>query len=628
MSNRVVKAVILFILITLFVACRPVDMPMLTSSTVNSADATVTPILLENTPASATAISLPLTGTPVPPPADATAPPPGTVNQGFLLKDVGFKTPESVCYDPEADVYLVANINGAPSSEDNNGFISRISPDGEIIALKWIDSMAEGVTPFTLNAPKGMALSGDYLFVADIDIVRVFDREKGTWLGEIPVEGARFLNDVTAAQDGKVYVTDSDTGIVHLINLDWTVEQIARLENPNGIQVVDETILVIGGSNQIFQLSKDGTLTLKYQTPAGGLDGLIILDDGSVLVSSWAGSAVYRFDGNGQMTELFSGVNAPADIGFDIQRRLVLIPYFEDDWVEARPLSPIQTTAQTDSSTLPSTPTVMPYVLTRDLPYITGGYPQQKLDIYLPTSGNGPFFTLLLIHGGGGDKQDLAFWAQHFVELDYAVISINYRDTRFGYPAPVQDAFCALAWTHSQADTYGFDPQHIVALGHSVGGTLTAMLGTVDDVDLFTESCPLQLPGMSWIQGVISFTGIFDYVSAVQFSPERRSRLEVYFGAKLEQASDIWAEASAATWVDGSEPPFLLVHGLEDITIEPEQSVNFAEILEQAGVNVELLLIPGADHGEILSSERSFKAVEDFLAHLDHDFATTYCPQI
>ena len=99
-----------------------------------------------------------------------------------------------------------------------------------------------------------------------------------------------------------------------------------------------ETILVTGGSNQIFRLSDNGALTPEYETPTGGLDGLILLDDGSVLVSSWAGAAVYQFDADGQIATLFSGINAPADIGFDSRRRLVLIPHFENDRVEARPL--------------------------------------------------------------------------------------------------------------------------------------------------------------------------------------------------------------------------------------------------------------------------------------------------
>jgi acetyl esterase len=96
-----------------------------------------------------------------------------------------------------------------------------------------------------------------------------------------------------------------------------------------------------------------------------------------------------------------------------------------------------------------------------------------------------------LIHGVGEDKTDLDHWARHFAHQGYAAVSINYHDIKlFNHPLPVQDAFCALAWIHAQADTCGFDPRRIVVLGHSAGGTLTAMLGTVDDPDLFTQACP------------------------------------------------------------------------------------------------------------------------------------------
>ncbi|MGH2397863.1 MAG: ATP-binding protein, partial [bacterium] len=88
----------------------------------------------------------------------------------------GFQTPESVLYDTRADVYLVSNINGKPTDTDGNGFISRVSPAGKVLALKWIDGTKQGVT---LNAPKGTAISGTTLYVADITAVRMFDRSTG-----------------------------------------------------------------------------------------------------------------------------------------------------------------------------------------------------------------------------------------------------------------------------------------------------------------------------------------------------------------------------------------------------------------------------------------------------------------
>ena len=85
-----------------------------------------------------------------------------------------------------------------------------------------------------------------------------------------------------------------------------------------------------------------------------------------------------------------------------------------------------------------------------NVPYVPDGHIDQKLDIYLPTSGDGPFPALFMIHQGGGRKEQLAFWGRSFAERGYAAISINHRqwpDHR--YPADVEDAFCALAWVHA-----------------------------------------------------------------------------------------------------------------------------------------------------------------------------------
>jgi predicted small lipoprotein YifL len=112
-------------------------------------------------------------GTPPEETPEAAVPPAPEQRTELRIEGVGFATPESVLYDPAADVYLVANINGSPSDEDDNGFISRLSPDGTLIELLWIDGQDEGVT---LDAPKGMAIIGDTLYVADISRVRSFDR--------------------------------------------------------------------------------------------------------------------------------------------------------------------------------------------------------------------------------------------------------------------------------------------------------------------------------------------------------------------------------------------------------------------------------------------------------------------
>ncbi|MBA2564759.1 MAG: hypothetical protein H0V09_04970, partial [Gemmatimonadetes bacterium] len=95
----------------------------------------------------------------------------GAVPGGFVIRDAGFLTPESVVHDEASDVYLVSNINGSPFAADDNGFISRLSPEGEVLDLRWIDGGNEAVN---LNGPKGLAIRGDSLFAADLDSVRIF----------------------------------------------------------------------------------------------------------------------------------------------------------------------------------------------------------------------------------------------------------------------------------------------------------------------------------------------------------------------------------------------------------------------------------------------------------------------
>ena len=143
------------------------------------------------------------------PPADTTmaAAPAGPTAQ--LIKAVdGFQAPEAVRWDPDQKVWFVANINGTPSAKDNNGFISRLKPDGSVETLKFIEGKKKGVT---LNGPKGMAIVGDTLWVCDIDAVRGFNRKTGALVANIKVPGAMFINDITPGPDG-LYATD--TGVI------------------------------------------------------------------------------------------------------------------------------------------------------------------------------------------------------------------------------------------------------------------------------------------------------------------------------------------------------------------------------------------------------------------------------
>ena len=260
-------------------------------------------------------------------------------DRGFSLAGVGFATPESALHDPCADVYLVSNIDGQAAARDGNGFISRVTPEGRVEALRWIDGGKEGAT---LNAPKGMALAGDLLCVADIDTLRFFDRLKGAPRGAVRIEGAVFLNDVAAGGDGRFYVTDTGAGKVFRVDAERRVETLAggkELARPNGIVAAGGAVWIAGfGGDRIYRLDTKGRPAEPLRVPAGGLDGLVRLADGSFLVSSWEGGAVFRVGPGRKARTVVRGVRAPADIGFDARRGRLLIPLFQDDRLEVRPL--------------------------------------------------------------------------------------------------------------------------------------------------------------------------------------------------------------------------------------------------------------------------------------------------
>jgi sugar lactone lactonase YvrE len=272
-------------------------------------------------------------------PAVAEAPPPPT------YKDVGLKTPESVLYEATSDVYLVSNINGAPPEKDNNGFISILAPDGSVKALKFIAGGENGVT---LDAPKGMGISGDVLYVSDIQDVRKFDLKTGAPKGSIHIPKATFLNDVAVDAQGTVYVSDSGrkagkeglepsgTDALYKLVGDKAVVVVKgkQLEGPNGVNVdADGIEFATMGGDSFVRINAAGKELARAHLPGGGLDGIVRLADGSYLVSSWQGQAVYR----GGFTQPFVAVlkDAPssADIGYDSKRDRILIPVLMQDLV-------------------------------------------------------------------------------------------------------------------------------------------------------------------------------------------------------------------------------------------------------------------------------------------------------
>src|SRR6185295_13125467 len=214
----------------------------------------------------------------------------------ITVADSTVKTPESVLYDPLTDIYLVSNINGDALAKDNNGYISRVSPDGKVLTAKWIAGGQNGVK---LDAPKGTTFRGDTLFVADITTVRLFNRNTGAPVGEWPVPGATFLNDMGTGPDGTIYFTDSGlksdgkggfapTGTDAVYTFDAKGKPVAlakgkELSAPNGVlpDTGGVTVVTFGGPF-VYHLDRKGVRHNAVNTPKGGLDGIVRLADNSV----------------------------------------------------------------------------------------------------------------------------------------------------------------------------------------------------------------------------------------------------------------------------------------------------------------------------------------------------------
>jgi len=271
-----------------------------------------------------------------------------SVEDGIVV--AGFSGPESVVHDALADIYLVSNINGQALAADGNGFISRLSPDGTIAELKWIDGESDDVT---LNAPKGLGLYGDTLIVTDIDVVRLFDRTSGAPVGEWKVDGATFLNDVAVASDGTIYVSDSgvsfgesgpeDTGsaAIHMYDSEgshgtFDAGDVSRI---NGIAERDGRVYGVAsfGSGAVFSVYGGSRSELPL-LPGVNLDGIIVMDGGNLLISDWSTQSVYLLRPNGSASAVAKNIESPADIGIDRGRNRLLIPGLTTNQVMLSPL--------------------------------------------------------------------------------------------------------------------------------------------------------------------------------------------------------------------------------------------------------------------------------------------------
>jgi outer membrane protein assembly factor BamB len=249
----------------------------------------------------------------------------------------GLKTPESVLYNASTGIIYVSNLDGNSSEKDKKGSIATLSPDGEILNADWVAG---------IDAPKGMGILDNHLFVTNIDEVVEIDIATATIVKRYPVEGSTFLNDIAAdPKTGKIFISDSKSGQVYIL-LNGKVSLWLKgpmYKGTNGLFLKDK-LLYVGTADSILQVEiKSGEVKVCLPN-TGRVDGLFVTSDHKIIFSDWKGSVFIA--GKNSTPELLLNtsdqkVNA-ADFGVIVSKNMILIPTFFDNKVVCYTLDDIK----------------------------------------------------------------------------------------------------------------------------------------------------------------------------------------------------------------------------------------------------------------------------------------------
>lgn len=200
----------------------------------------------------------------------------------FAWRAEGLANPESAALSADGTFLYVTNVNGEGDAKDGNGFIARVGVDGRILEREWARGM---------NAPKGIMLGGAALYVADIDEMVVVDAHSGAVVRRVPTPGARFLNDLAFAPDGRVLIADSQNARIYAIRSDaaevWAED--ALLDSVNGLYPEPGRLVVTTMAGRLLAMDYETRSISVLAEGLGDADGIAPLGNGEYLVSEWPG---------------------------------------------------------------------------------------------------------------------------------------------------------------------------------------------------------------------------------------------------------------------------------------------------------------------------------------------------
>lgn len=217
-----------------------------------------------------------------------------------------------------------------------------------------------------------------------------------------------------------------------------------------------------------------------------------------------------------------------------------------------------------------------------------GQLPAQRLDVYKPTQ-QAAAPIVIFIHGGGwnsGDKSDYRFVGATLAEQGFVAVTINYRlYPSVKFPNFVDDAALAVSYVRAHASEWGGDPNKIYLLGHSAGAHIAAMLALDNEY--------LQHAGgdSHWLRGVIGLAGPYDFI------PFSFDYMHDVFGPEAN-----YPRSQPVNFARADAPPLLLLHGLDDTTVKPRNTISLTAAMLQQGGKVTSRYYTGVNHLDIIAA--------------------------
>lgn len=263
-------------------------------------------------------------------------------------------------------------------------------------------------------------------------------------------------------------------------------------------------------------------------------------------------------------------------------------------------------------------------ILHGNIPYANDTLKAHLLDIYLPPTGKASYPVVIWVHGGAwmqnskySDMDYMRNTLKAFVDSGYAVASIDCRySTTAIFPAQIQDCNQAVEFLYKNAANYHLDRNRLSLIGFSAGGHLASLMGLSNNNNI-SDFYPEGKKPHFKIKLVLDFYGPSDLIAAASSGApanDSKSPLNLLLGAWPFDRPDLARTASPVTYVDKNDPPFLIVQGEKDQSVNYTQSVLLSSSLKLAGVKNELIIVPNAPHyGVMFDSEYNRGRVFYFL---------------